>query len=107
MKRLFFIFGLLFSLSAKAVTLAWDPSPDDVAGYNIYWGTTSSSYDTFADTGINFVIDTDGVSVILGVILDNSLLLPDTIYFFAVTAYDASGMESNFSEETQYYNPPN
>ena len=36
----------LYSIPGRYITVAWDPSPDErVAGYAVYVGTTSGSYD--------------------------------------------------------------
>jgi hypothetical protein len=76
--------------AAPTVSLAWDQSPDtNVAGYKIYFGTTSHSYTQWLDVGnvTNAVIP-----------------LPDydTTYYFAATTYDTDGMESDFSNEATY-----
>jgi len=74
-------------LAASALTLAWDPNTEnDLAGYNIYYGTGSSDY--------NFVID-------VGNVTDYTVtdLEPETQYYFAMTAYDTSLNESNLSVE--------
>ena len=65
----------------------WDPNTEpDLAGYKVYYGTSSRSYSVVVDVGnvTSFRIDdlTEGVR-----------------YFFAVTAYDTAGNESDFSEE--------
>jgi len=41
-------FAPLSSIATGNVTLAWDPNPDPaVAGYNLYYGTTSGTYGRF------------------------------------------------------------
>ena len=74
-------------LSAGAVTLVWDPNiEDDLAGYNVYYGIGSRVYDSFIDVGnITSCTVTD--------------LEPETQYYFAITAYDTSLNESDFSGE--------
>ncbi len=79
---------------AGNVTLSWDPPSTnedgttltDLAGYNVYFGTSSGVYTASVNTGdvnIYELIDlTDGFT-----------------YYFAVTAYDISGNESTYSEE--------
>ena len=84
---------LCFFLSATnsfagSATLAWDP-PDvsaDVVGYKIYYGTTSSTYSQIIDVGnmTSYTVTglTDGQS-----------------YYFVVTTYNSSGLESYYSNE--------
>jgi hypothetical protein len=82
-----------FRLSAgnvppQSVTLAWDPSVSvtNVAGYYIYYGTSTGSYTNLVDVGLG----TNGVV---------SNLVAGTAYYFAMTAYTSSGLESDFSSE--------
>jgi hypothetical protein len=63
-----------------------------VAGYRVYYGTTSGAYTSQIDAGTNTT------SII------NNLLL-DEIYYFAVTAYTADGLESLPSNEISYFVP--
>lgn len=70
-----------------AITLAWDPSAStSAAGYRVYWGQQSGLYNNTATVG-NLTNAT-----ITGLLLG-------TKYYFAATAYTASGEESNFSNE--------
>jgi hypothetical protein len=79
--------------AAPSVTLAWDSSPDPtVVGYNIYSGVASGTYTNRVDVG----------NATTGNI---SNLVEGTTYFFAVTAYDASGLESDFSNELSFTVP--
>jgi len=84
--------SLLFLLSfssfgASSVGLAWDPSPDaTVVGYNLYYGTASHSYAMQVPVGTNVATSVSG-------------LADGTTYYFAVTAVDAFGVESDFSTE--------
>ena len=79
--------------AAQSVTLAWDPSPDPtVVGYNIYAGVVSGTYTNKLDVG----------NATNGII---SGLVDGATYFFAVTAYDASGLESDFSNELSFTVP--
>ncbi|NIS62587.1 MAG: hypothetical protein GTO13_18345, partial [Proteobacteria bacterium] len=69
------------------LTLAWDPNTEsDLAGYRVYYGIQSSDYDFVVDTGDVTQYKLRG-------------LKPDTQYYFALTAYDTSGNESDFSAE--------
>ena len=87
------VFGLcmLFpqgSANAAQVTLAWDQSTG-AAGYKIYSGTTSDSYTWVVDVG-------NTTSYTTGTLTDGYT------YYFAATAYDASRLESDYSDEVSY-----
>lgn len=85
----------LLSLSALGAWLEWDASPDAerVAGYRVYHGSAVRSYDAVVDVGTNLSW--------------NLASLPGgRDYFFAVTAYDAEGLESDFSEELKWRKKP-
>ena len=70
-----------------AIILSWQKSTDsNVLGYKIYYGTESKNYDTNLDAG-NVLTHT-----ITG-------LVEGQAYYFAATAYNTSGLESNFSNE--------
>jgi hypothetical protein len=88
------VFSLLLATThdvcAAEVTLAWDANPEpSVQGYRVYYGKTSGSYTSVLDAGNR----TD--CVITG-------LDPGATYYFACTAYSATGDESNFSGEIVY-----
>ena len=98
-----FIIPCLIILSAAAsfagdVILSWSPPVinddgtdlTDLAGYMIYYGTTSGSYIYYADIGneISYQIKD----------LEEGLT-----YYFAVAAYDTSGNESAYSNEVARY----
>jgi len=98
--RLPFFFVLfiisLFSVQiihAAEITLAWDQNSEtDIAGYKIYYGEQSGSYTTVTDVG-NFTSCTlNG--------LDEG-----KTYFFAATAYNTAGYESDYSNEVSYTDP--
>lgn len=79
-----FIFPLM---QASSVTLSWDPNTEnDLNGYKIYYGTASRNYDNIIDVGS-----------VTSYRVRN--LETGRRYFLAVTAYDFSGNESEFSEE--------
>jgi hypothetical protein len=78
------------ALYAAQVTLAWDPSTDpNVTGFRVYYGTSSHSYQSNNDAGQNTTLTV-------------SNLQDGTAYFFAVTAYDTTGIESGYSNEISY-----
>lgn len=80
---------------AADVTLSWDPSPTaDVAGYNVYYKQYT------------FELPLDGTEALEGpspIDVGNQLtttltgLPDDRVFYIAVTAYDAAGYESFFS----------
>jgi fibronectin type 3 domain-containing protein len=75
------------------VTLAWDPPADPrITGYKVYVGTASGVYSTPIDVG-NVTSYT-----LIG-------LTPGTVYYFVVTTYDSSGIESVFSNEVSGTSP--
>jgi len=90
-----FLFSILSYISpvySAQVTLAWDANPDpNIAGYRVYYGTSSRNYSYHADVGNQ-----------TGCTIAN---LQNTMYYFAATAYDAGGQESTYSAEV-VYNPP-
>ena len=79
---------------AAEVTLAWDPnSESDLAGYKLHWGTDTRVYTTSVDVG-NVTQYT----------LTN---IPDGTVYYAATAYDTDGNESDYSDELVYNIIPN
>ena len=88
------VFSIIFAstpeVRAAEVTLAWDPNPEpSIQGYRVYYGKASGFYTNVFDAGNR----TD--CVIPG-------LDAGTTYFFACTAYSATGDESDFSGEIVY-----
>jgi len=76
--------------SQSSVTLAWDPSPDGaIVGYRLYEGAATRTYTNVIAAG-----NATNASV--------SSLVSGVTYFFAVTAYDTNGLESDFSAEVSY-----
>lgn len=73
--------------SAGQSTLAWDAEQNPaVAGYMVYYGQASGSYASKVDAGMQ-----------TNLVLSN--LVDGRTYYYAVTAYDASRIESGFSNE--------
>jgi hypothetical protein len=74
--------------TATKVTLAWDPnSPsENVVGYKLYFGTESGVYTAVIDTANGTMKSVDK-------------LKKGMVYYFAATAYNGLGEESDFSEE--------
>jgi hypothetical protein len=72
---------------SSQVPLAWDPNTEpDLAGYKLYYGNASEDYSQVLDVG-----DTTMYTV--------TNLTAGNTYYFAVTAHDASGYESDYSNE--------
>ena len=86
---LLFVLLMLAAMQATAgsLALAWDPVNDPrVAGYKVHYGTTSGNYTAQMDAG-NVTTST----------VPN--LADGATYYFAVTAYDGSLVQSGFSNE--------
>lgn len=82
-----------------AATLMWDPVVDpNVQGYTIYYGTQSRyaveppAYPGAVNVGANTAYTFTN-------------LQKGTTYYFAVTAYNFSGLESAYSEEVSASKP--
>ena len=78
---------------AQQVTLAWDASASGgVAGYRVYYGTNSRAYFGVTNAGL---------------VLTQAVALPHRgRWFFAATAYDTNGLESDFSSEVSWESKP-
>ena len=77
--------------SPMSASISWDPLiAANLSGYRIYYGTSPGTYIQSAGQGLNVGNFT-------------SYLVPGlnsgTRYYFAVKAYDASGVESVYSNE--------
>ncbi len=84
-----------FSANAwgKTVTLSWDASPSTIVGYKIYYDTSSSA--PLEGTGA----DEGGAPIDVGNVLTYTVhgLADGSDHYFAVSAYNASGQESTYS----------
>ena len=75
------------------ITLEWDPNSEpDLAGYKLYYGTASGNYTNAIDVGNQVTYTVTGLN-------------PGVTYYFAVTAYNTSGFESDYSNEVVYTVP--
>lgn len=73
--------------SPSSVNLAWDASPGtNVTGYAVYYGSASRDYTSRVDVGNSLSFTVTG-------------LAPNQTYYFTANAYDATGDESDFSNE--------
>lgn len=83
------------------IRLSWEPPTTKadgtpltgVAGYKLYYGLTSRMYDFIKTVHNQTTYAVSGLE-------------PGRTYYFAVTAYDASGNESHFSDEMSVTIPP-
>jgi len=91
---LFALLSLLMTAAhAAQVTVAWDANADPaVTGYRVHYGTAPGNYTSHVDVG----------NVTTCVI---SGLLEGVTYYFAATAYDGDGHESDYSAAVSYTVP--
>jgi hypothetical protein len=83
---LLFLLCICPPLMATDVSLAWDASvTPEVIGYKVYYGNSAGVY------GASITIGNQTSYTVTG--------LTSGTYYFAVTAFDASGNESDFSNE--------
>jgi hypothetical protein len=87
------MFAWAATAGAQHLTLAWDASAStNVVGYRLYYGTNTRSYQFVTNTSL---------------MLTQSVALPHRgRWFFAATAYDANGLESDFSNEVSWESRP-
>ena len=85
--------ALSVTLPGYSVALAWNGSPSpEVTGYRIYLGTASGVYSSSVAVGNVTTLTIPG-------------LASGVTYFLAITAHDANGQESDFSNEIIYTTP--
>lgn len=79
--------------AVRSVTFAWDRNSEtNIVDYRIYYGGASRTYTNTVDTG-------NATSVTI------SNLAEGVTYYFAATAFDTLGLESDFSDEITYLVP--
>jgi hypothetical protein len=84
---------LVPSAHAAQVTVAWDANADPgVTGYEVHYGTAPGNYTSHVDVG-------NVTSCVI------SGLSEGVTYYFAATAYDGSGNESDYSSAVNYTPP--
>jgi len=91
------IFCLLAAHDANAMDgkFSWLPNAEtDLAGYKIHYGTASGTYEHVVDCGLPETVD--------GRVTYTVPNIPDTITYYAATAYDSQGHESDYSNEISY-----
>lgn len=72
-------------LAAANINLRWDPNPQAVTGYKVYYGSSSQTYSGSTELGPQTSYTMTG--------------LTNGVWYFAVAAVDASGQESALSNE--------
>jgi hypothetical protein len=100
MQRTYIIFSGMTMISLNMliimqslVIIMWDANHEhDLAGYRIYYGNSSRSYNEVVHVGLDTIYT----------FCD---LKSGKTYYFAVTAYDTVGNESNYSNETVLFLP--
>ncbi|RMF86917.1 MAG: hypothetical protein D6736_13990 [Nitrospinota bacterium] len=98
---LFVLLSLLSSLQAAQIEFVWSPPQfntdgtplTNLAGYKLYYGRSSRNYEFVIDVGNRTSYTLSGLE-------------PEQTYYFALTAYNTSGHESEFSPELVYTFPP-
>ena len=96
-RTLFLLLTVLLTLCgvnkglSQSVVLSWSSNTEsNLAGYKVYYGSSSRNYYFSEDVG-----------------LSTEWILPDLpdedIFYFSVTAYNSGGNESDYSEEVLYY----
>ena len=87
------LLSAIFAAQGSVPVLEWDSIPDpSIAGYNLYRGTKSRSYDRIVDVRTQTGVKLTGLD-------------PGTTYHFAITAYNADRLESDFSDEVRFTPP--
>jgi hypothetical protein len=83
----FLLLALASQVRAEQVSLAWDANTEpDLGGYKLYYGTASKAYSQVIDVGKNSQVTVSNLN-------------QGVTYFFAVTAYNLQGEESDYSNE--------
>ena len=84
------LLGIGVSWAQETVDLAWDPNPEsDIAGYVLYYGDASRHYTNSIPVGTATNATVHG-------------LIAGATYYFAVTAKNTAGLESDPSNEVTF-----
>ncbi len=90
---LLLMFLLASTVSAASITINWDRNQEpDIAGYIIYWGTTSRNY-----TNSTTLFDSTRWPLQRSYVIDD--LEEGKTYYIALKAFDLAGQKSEFSVE--------
>lgn len=88
------------AITINGTTLRWDPPtkynndmPLTVAGYKVYYGTTSGP--PYNGSNSPIIINKSTTTTVFPSLITGS----SATYHFAVTTFDASGVESDYSNE--------
>lgn len=85
-----FVLLCSFAVHAESVGLNWNANLEsDLAGYKMYYGNSSGSYAGIVDIGNQTSYTIENLTV-------------GQPYYIAVTAYDTSNNESDYSNEVSY-----
>lgn len=111
MKKIALVLAVMFMFLGSAYAgnvdfnLIWDaPTTNedgtlltDLAGYKVYWSSTSGNYNSDDSVGVSAPTQTATIS-----------LQESQTWYFVVTALDDSGNESEYSDEVSdsFVNPP-
>ena len=71
--------------AAATATIAWNPDTAQVAGYDVYYGTSSGNYTTTVNAGSNTSATLQNLSA--------------QTYYIALTAYNSANEQSGYSPE--------
>jgi hypothetical protein len=83
----FLLLALAGQARAEQVSLAWDANTEpELGGYKLYYGTAAQAYSQVINVGKNTQVTVSNLS-------------QGVTYFFAVTAYNLQGVESDYSNE--------
>lgn len=115
---IWFILGVVFQcFGAQSVIVSWDANTEeDLSGYKIYWGNESRFVTVKVISQIPSQLDGNGITLLeyqmtlessyysnsidVGNVTQKKIQgLNEGTWFFACTAYDLSGNESEYSEE--------
>ena len=87
------------AFALQQANFSWLPNGEpNLAGYKIYYSTVSAQYDKSIDVGNPEVINAVVQAPVNG-------LEDGTTYYFAATAYDSDGFESDYSQEVVWASP--